>query len=217
MAFERNPDDPTRPMPGSDERLRSASQFDGDLQPDPELAEGRAGGGRIALFAIAIVVIMLAGLQTVPKQLIEAARSDGANSRQILWNVTLPMMSPTIFFAAVITFIGAFQIFDPIQIITPDGGPDNSTISIVMYLYRQGFNAFQVGYASAVSLLVFAGGAQFAAVELWTYPVPVAALVSCMRRVMSLIAAAVSSAARRMSATCCVISSVARAAASSPS
>jgi multiple sugar transport system permease protein len=101
-------------------------------------------------------VIMLAGLQTVPRQLIEAARSDGADSRQVLWNVTLPMMSPTIFFAAVITFIGAFQIFDPIQIITPDGGPDNSTISIVMYLYRQGFNAFQVGYASAVSLLVFA-------------------------------------------------------------
>lgn len=58
MAFERNPDDPTRPMPGSDERLRSASQFDGDLQPDPELAEGRAGGGRIALFAIAIVAIL---------------------------------------------------------------------------------------------------------------------------------------------------------------
>lgn len=58
MAFERNPDDPTRPMPGSDERLRSASQFDGDLQPDPELAEGRAGGGRIALFAIGIVAIL---------------------------------------------------------------------------------------------------------------------------------------------------------------
>jgi multiple sugar transport system permease protein len=101
-------------------------------------------------------VIMLAGLQTVPRQLVGAARSDGADSRQVLWSVTVPMMSPTIFFAAVITFIGAFQIFDPIQIITPDGGPDNSTISIVMYLYRQGFNAFQVGYASAVSLLVFA-------------------------------------------------------------
>jgi hypothetical protein len=58
MAFERNPDDPSRPMPGSDERLRSASQFDSELQPDPELAEGRAGGGRIALFAIAIVAIL---------------------------------------------------------------------------------------------------------------------------------------------------------------
>lgn len=101
-------------------------------------------------------VIMLAGLQTVPKELQEAARSDGASGWQVMWNVTLPLMSPTIFFAAVVTFIGAFQIFDPIQIITPQGGPDNSTISIVMYLYQQGFQSFQVGYASAVSLLVFA-------------------------------------------------------------
>ncbi|WP_194923691.1 carbohydrate ABC transporter permease [Catenulispora pinisilvae] len=100
-------------------------------------------------------VIMLAGLQTVPKELIEAARADGANPRQILWNVTIPMMSPTIFFATVITFIGAFQIFDPAQIITPDGGPDNATTTIVMYLYQKGFQSFQVGYASAVSLLVF--------------------------------------------------------------
>lgn len=100
-------------------------------------------------------VIMLAGLQTVPKELIEAARSDGASGRQVLWNVTLPLMSPTIFFAAVVTFIGAFQVFDPVQIITPQGGPNNSTMTIVMYLYQQGFQNFQVGYASAVSLLVF--------------------------------------------------------------
>jgi multiple sugar transport system permease protein len=91
----------------------------------------------------------------VPKDLIEAARSDGANGWQTLWNVTLPLMSPTIFFASVVTFIGAFQIFDPMQIITPQGGPDNSTMSIVMYLYQQGFQSFQVGYASAVSLLIF--------------------------------------------------------------
>lgn len=100
-------------------------------------------------------IIMLAGLQTVPKELVEAARSDGATPRQILWHVTIPMMSPTIFFATVITFIGAFQIFDPVQIITPQGGPDDSTITIVMYLYQKGFQSFQVGYASAVSLLVF--------------------------------------------------------------
>ena len=101
-------------------------------------------------------VIMLAGLQTVPNTLLEAARLDGANAWHTLWHVTIPMMSPTIFFAAVITFIGAFQIFDPIQIITPQGGPDDSTISVVMYLYQKGFQSFQVGYASAVSLLVFA-------------------------------------------------------------
>jgi multiple sugar transport system permease protein len=100
-------------------------------------------------------VIMLAGLQTVPRQLVEAARVDGAGSWRILWNVTIPMMSPTIFFAAIVTFIGAFQIFDPVQIITPDGGPDSSTITVVMYLYQKGFQSFQVGYASAVSLLIF--------------------------------------------------------------
>lgn len=100
-------------------------------------------------------VIMLAGLQTVPRELVEAARSDGANSRQVLWYVTIPMMSPTIFFAAVITFIGAFQIFDPVQIITPNGGPDDATMTVVMYLYQKGFQSFQAGYASAISLLVF--------------------------------------------------------------
>ena len=100
-------------------------------------------------------IIMLAGLQTVPKELTEAARVDGAKPWQVLWHITIPMMSPTIFFAAVITFIGAFQIFDPVQIITPQGGPDNSTMTIVMYLYQKGFQNFQVGYASAVALLVF--------------------------------------------------------------
>lgn len=112
-------------------------------------------------------VIMLAGLQTVPDQLHEAARIDGANAWQRMWNVTIPMMSPTIFFASVITFIGAFQIFDPIQIITPNGGPDESTLSIVMYLYQQGFQAFQAGYASAVALVVFVIMALVTALQFW--------------------------------------------------
>lgn len=99
-------------------------------------------------------IIMLAGLQTVPVELIEAARTDGASSRQIFWNVTLPLMSPTMFFATIITFIGGFQIFDPIQIITK-GGPQDSTMTIIMYLYEKGFQAFDMGYAAAVALLVF--------------------------------------------------------------
>lgn len=99
-------------------------------------------------------IIMLAGLQTVPQELSEAARTDGATSWQVFWNVTLPLMSPTMFFAAIITFIGAFQIFDPIQIIT-GGGPQNSTTTIIMYLYEKGFQAFDMGYAAAVALLVF--------------------------------------------------------------
>ncbi|NUR07914.1 MAG: sugar ABC transporter permease [Nocardioidaceae bacterium] len=99
-------------------------------------------------------VIMLAGLQTVPTHLQDAARTDGANAWQVFWHVTVPLMSPTLFFATIITFIGAFQIFDPMQIIT-QGGPDNATKTIVMYLYEQGFQSFQIGYASAVAVLVF--------------------------------------------------------------
>jgi multiple sugar transport system permease protein len=99
-------------------------------------------------------LIMLAGLQTVPREMTEAARVDGASRAQVFVNITLPLMSPTVFFASVITFIGAFQIFDPIQIIT-GGGPNDSTISAVMYLYQTGFQAFQVGYASTIALVVF--------------------------------------------------------------
>lgn len=99
-------------------------------------------------------LIMLAGLQTIPAELHEAATVDGAGPFQRLIHVTLPLMSPTLFFASVVTFIGAFQIFDPIQIIT-GGGPDDSTLTAVMYLYRMGFQAFQVGYASALALVIF--------------------------------------------------------------
>ncbi|MGW0231487.1 carbohydrate ABC transporter permease [Actinopolymorpha singaporensis] len=99
-------------------------------------------------------LIMLAGLQTVPSEMVEAARCDGANRFQTFFHITLPMMSPTMFFASVITFIGAFQIFDPIQIITR-GGPNDSTISVVMYLYQTTFQAFQVGYGSTIALAVF--------------------------------------------------------------
>ncbi|WP_205865028.1 sugar ABC transporter permease [Planctomonas sp. JC2975] len=111
-------------------------------------------------------IIMLAGLQTVPNELIEAAKTDGASNRQVFFNVTIPLMSPTIFFATVITFIGAFQIFDPMQIIT-QGGPDNSTMSIVMYLYQTGIQAFDIGYASAIALLVFVIIMGVTALQFW--------------------------------------------------
>lgn len=100
-------------------------------------------------------LIMLAGLQTVPTEMQEAARVDGAGRIQTFFHVTVPLMTPTLFFASVITFIGAFQIFDPIQIIT-GGGPNNSTITAVMYLYQTGFQSFQIGYASAIALVIFA-------------------------------------------------------------
>ncbi|MDN5725985.1 MAG: sugar ABC transporter permease [Propionibacteriales bacterium] len=100
-------------------------------------------------------VILLAGLQTVPGIYHEAAKIDGANAWQRFWHVTLPIMAPTLVFAMIITFIGAFQIFEPMRIIT-DGGPSDSTRSIVLYLYQQAFESFQVGYASTIALVVFA-------------------------------------------------------------
>ncbi|MDQ4137533.1 MAG: sugar ABC transporter permease [Actinomycetota bacterium] len=99
-------------------------------------------------------VILLAGLQTVPRHLEEAAMIDGAGAVRRFWSVTLPSMSPTLFFAVIITFIGAFQIFDPMFIMTA-GGPGNSTRSMVLYTYQQAFQAFDVGYGAAVSIVVF--------------------------------------------------------------
>ena len=100
------------------------------------------------------MTIMLAGLQTVPKQLYEAAEIDGANAWQKLWNVTLPMLSPTLFFMLVMAIIGSFQVFDLIFVLT-GGGPLNSTRTIVAYIYSNGFSYFKMGYASALAWIMF--------------------------------------------------------------
>jgi multiple sugar transport system permease protein len=100
-------------------------------------------------------VVILAGLQAIPAHLYEAALLDGASAWRRFWHVTLPMLSPTLFFVTVISFIGAFQIFEPMFLMTR-GGPDGATISVVQYLYETAFRNFQVGYASAIALLVFA-------------------------------------------------------------
>ncbi|HEY8457392.1 MAG TPA: sugar ABC transporter permease [Actinopolymorphaceae bacterium] len=99
-------------------------------------------------------IILLAGLQGIPSHLYDAARVDGASAVQRFWNVTLPMLSPTLFFATIITFIGAFQIFEPMFIMT-GGGPKDSTLSIVMHIYETAFRRFEMGYASALALVVF--------------------------------------------------------------
>lgn len=99
-------------------------------------------------------IILLAGLQGVPAYLYEAARIDGAGPFNRFWSVTIPMLSPTLFFTSIITFIGAFQIFEPMFIMT-QGGPGNATLSVVMQIYETGFRAFQMGYASTISLVVF--------------------------------------------------------------
>lgn len=118
-------------------------------------------------------VILLAGLQTIPRQLYEAAEVDGAGPVRRLVHITIPMLSPTLFFAFIITFIGAFQIFDPMYIMTK-GGPGDATRSIVQHLYEVGFQRFDMGYASVLSLLVFgvilcATAVQFRLARRWVH------------------------------------------------
>ena len=99
-------------------------------------------------------VIYLAGLQSVPKELYEAARVDGANSLQSFWHITVPQLSPVTFFISVTTILFSIQAFDVISVMT-GGGPVNATTTLVWYLYEQGFVAFRAGVAAAVGMLLF--------------------------------------------------------------
>ncbi|WP_275557844.1 sugar ABC transporter permease [Streptomyces sp. 5-6(2022)] len=101
------------------------------------------------------MVIFLAGLQAIPQQLYEAARVDGASSWRTFRAVTLPLLSPSVFFTVVTSIIGSFQVFDQALVMT-DGGPGTSTTTLVMYIYRTGFQNYEQGYAAAQSMVLFA-------------------------------------------------------------
>lgn len=101
------------------------------------------------------MVIFLAGLQSVPDTLHEAAAIDGASRLQRLWNVTLPMISPVIFFNVIVGVIDSFQIFT-VAFIATGGGPVNATYFYVLHLYDEGFSNFHMGYASSLAWVLFA-------------------------------------------------------------
>jgi len=101
------------------------------------------------------MLLYLAGLQGIPTQLYEAASMDGANAWHRFWNVTMPMLSPTIFFNVIMGLIGSFQFFSQPLIMT-GGGPNNATLSMVLYLYNKAFLQTQFGYASAIAWVLFA-------------------------------------------------------------
>jgi multiple sugar transport system permease protein len=101
------------------------------------------------------MVVFLAGLQGIPGALYEAAAIDGANPRQRLRYVTLPLLSPTTFLAVVLTMISSFQVFESAYVMT-GGGPVNATNTIVLYVYQNGFQYFKMGYASALAWGLFA-------------------------------------------------------------
>ncbi|WP_203580715.1 carbohydrate ABC transporter permease [Microbacterium hibisci] len=100
------------------------------------------------------MILFLAGLQTVPRELHEAARVDGASVWQRFVNVTLPCLRPTMFFVTVMLTINSFKIFDLILVMT-DGGPGQSTLVMSQFIYRKGFEESQFGYASAAAVALF--------------------------------------------------------------
>ncbi|MDT3316482.1 sugar ABC transporter permease [Microbacterium sp. KSW4-11] len=121
------------------------------------------------------MVIFLAGLRQIPVMYYEAASVDGAGPVRQFFSITLPLLSPIVFFNLVLSMIGAFQAFTQAFIISGgSGGPSDSTLFYTLYLYQKGFTAFDMGYASAMAWLLVAIIAGFTAVnfalsKLWVF------------------------------------------------
>jgi multiple sugar transport system permease protein len=96
------------------------------------------------------MVIFIAGLGNIPDSLLEAANIDGAGPIRRLFSITIPLMTPLIFYNMVIAIVNSFQSFIPARVMT-DGGPENATLFAVLNIYREGFNFFNMGYASALA------------------------------------------------------------------
>jgi multiple sugar transport system permease protein len=126
-----------------------------------------AGGPSQALFAIIIMtvwkglgyntIIYLAGLQNIAKDYYEAAEIDGAGKLKQFYRITLPLVSPTTFYVLMMTTIVTFQAFSQVYLMTgpPKGGPLGTTNLIVYYIFQKGFDAQEMGYASAAALVLF--------------------------------------------------------------
>jgi multiple sugar transport system permease protein len=119
------------------------------------------------------MVIFIAGLGNIPTSLLEAAQIDGAGRFKTILKITVPLMTPLIFYNMVIAIINSFQTFVPSLIMT-DGGPENSTLFVVLNIYRNGFQFFNMGYASALawqlfSIVIGLTIVQFYASNRWVY------------------------------------------------
>ena len=100
------------------------------------------------------MIIFIAGLQNIPEDLYEAANIEGASAWQQFKHITIPLLAPTTLFISIITMIGYFQLFAEPYIMT-QGGPLNSTLSIVLYMYQEGFRWWNMGYSSALAFILF--------------------------------------------------------------
>lgn len=114
------------------------------------------------------MILFLAALQDVPRQLYEAAEIDGATGIKKFWHVTLPMISPTMLFIVITGINGAFQVFDSAYIISRGtGGPADSTLFYNLYLYNRAFGQLQMGYASALAWVLFAIIMTFTGIQIY--------------------------------------------------
>ncbi|MEX2088734.1 MAG: sugar ABC transporter permease [Bacteroidota bacterium] len=120
------------------------------------------------------MIIFLAALQGIPPELYEAAELDGASSTRKFYHITIPMISPAIFFNLIVGVIGSFQVFTQAFVMTggghpgSEGGPNNSTLFFVLYLYKKAFQDFKMGYASSLAWVLFLVVLVFTLVQ-WRY------------------------------------------------
>jgi multiple sugar transport system permease protein len=101
------------------------------------------------------VIILLAGLQAISQEYYDAASVDGAGRWARFRHVTLPLLTPTIFFTTILSFIGAFQVFDQVYVLARPGEPTKATITLVYFIYEAGFDHFKMGLAAAASWMLF--------------------------------------------------------------
>ena len=101
------------------------------------------------------VLIFLGAVMNMPKDVIEAARMDGAGEWTVIRKIKLPLLMPTVLMVAIVTMIGSMRVFDTIRLMT-DGGPEGSTMVLVYYIYHQAFKMFNTGDASAIAVILFA-------------------------------------------------------------
>ena len=145
---------------------------DGDrTRPDPLAQRRELGAGRRDR-CLALAVVRLqhdrarCGLDSISPDVIAASRIDGAGRFRRFFSITLPLVSPALFFTTVLTVIGAWQTFAQAYVIT-GGGPGNSTMTIMLYLYQTAFTNNQLGYASAIATVLFVIIAIFTLFQLW--------------------------------------------------
>jgi multiple sugar transport system permease protein len=113
------------------------------------------------------VIVFLAALQGIPREVVEAAQMDGATRWRVFRRVELPLLGPATLFLLVWLTIESLQLFDEIYVTTPGGGLLQSTTVVVFYLYQQAFNLFHAGYATAIAYVLFLATAVISAVEFW--------------------------------------------------